>query len=215
MTSTTEHTGLRCKLGPAYHRLTQKQNTFFDSDCVGVEGGDISLLQGVDKVTYKIQYYFDFKRQNNATVHNTQHISNKYFAVRAQIAKANRDEVPFFLVLTYLSWEYKDKPMYYLLPMNKFARNFTKKRQLDPNEEIQGFWLTLKMYSQFIAKIKGTEWKPTEEIDKKARWCEDCHISDSDSFQQKDLPNEYIEYALPDIELIQFNQSELKALGEI
>lgn len=209
--TTIENSGLRDKLGSAYHRITEKKNTFFDSDCCGTNGGDITLLQGVDMNTYDTQYYIDFKRQENAADINKQSVSNKYFAIKAQIAKANKDKVPFFMVLTYLGWQYKDQPMYYAIPMNKVARLFTTNRHLS----LDGFWLTLKTYSQFIAQLKGNKWNENEEIDFKNRWNENCHISDKRHFYQKDLPNKATTYDLPNMEWINFDETELKQMGEL
>jgi hypothetical protein len=193
----SEHSGNRCPLANAYHRITGKKNYFFDFDNMGTSSGDISFYMGVNMPDFAPKYFLDFKRQNNAIEQNTQSVSTKWFAMQGQIAHANFCKAPFLIVLTYLSDEYAVKS-YFIIPANSYAKDFFKQYNLSE----EGIWRSLKGFSKLLHTIKGNKFDPTEEIPFKDRWNDFVKVSNADKFTLGDLPSDYIQYPLPHIEVV-------------
>lgn len=84
---------------------------------------------------------------------------------------ANKLEIPFFIVYTFLETNLKIKMMF-VVPRNEFAKDLFNKI----NKSENGIWLSLRNYSRFLHYVRKI---PNDEI------------------AQKNLSNAYIEYPLP------------------
>jgi len=193
----SENSGQRCPLASYYHRITGRKNYFFDFDNMGTMEGDISLNMGVSMPDFEPKYFFDYKRQCNALETNTQSVSTKYFAMKGQIAHANRCKVGFFIILTYLSEEYEHKT-YYVIPANSYANKFFT----DNNWSLNGKYQSLKTFAKFIHALKSNHFNESEEIPLKDRWNEFIKISNKNTFTLGELSSTYALYPLPKIEIL-------------
>ena len=151
----------------------------------------------------------DAKRQVKG---NIQMITNKPFAMQYQICKANRQEICFFSVCTYLDPSWEGEYSYYLHPNNKYARELLESNRPDSPE---GVYLSLRGYSKFLHSLRGKKWNPNEPILLKDRWNQNVKLSNAETYCLKDLPSTIYKHPLPKIYKHNFTNSQLKKMGEI
>lgn len=183
-----ERTFIRDKLPSLFHRCLGQRIYMTDLD---------SLLTSHDQIENLTQ---EFSMQDDLSLialidykhYNIKSISKKPPAIRAQIKMADKLEIPFFIVITYLDLA---TPMYFTVPMNDISKKFFTKY----NQPLPGRWMTVKIFSQFQHTLRCLNWNPNDEIPFSERWNEELKLSNAPSYTLNDLPNEKVTYDLPDM----------------
>lgn len=81
-------------------------------------------------------------------------------AIHAQAEIADyeyKEPLPFFVALTYLDW---DIPQYYIIPVNIAAKSMFNSYSFN----LDGKWLSVKTFSQFLHNLRKLPWNPNETI---------------------------------------------------
>lgn len=173
-------------LASDFHRISGRYCYTTDIDCLATNTGNEDNMffeYSYDNHKIKPVAMIDWK-------HPGKSLSDKYSAVQAQIAIADKLEVPFFFIITYLSDEY-DTKMYYVIPINEKARKIWAFWQ----RETPGDWLTLKSYSKFHHSLRKLEWNKDEPINQ----INLAAVKLSNINTLGDLPNKKAVYQLPEL----------------
>ena len=171
-------------LASDYHRICGKCCYLADIDHT------ISPESEVDNMYYE----FDFKNNKPTPIALIdfkmpgEYLSDKFCAIQLQINIADKLEIPFFFIVSYLLEEHEVK-CYYIIPINEIARNKWKGAK-------PGQFCSLKQYSQFQHKLRGKTWNKDELIDNRNL----ALVGLPENMKLGDLSNEIKHYKLPRME---------------
>lgn len=136
-----EHTNLRDNLPSLQHRTLGKRIAMTDIDqleYVHEKDGTIRFVAIIDVKHGSIEKLLDVS------------------AIKAQEMLAEKLDIPFFIVLTYLDPEKYEVPMYYIRPKNHQARDIMikLKKSLASHFQEGGLWCSVYDYSKFQHYIR-------------------------------------------------------------
>lgn len=184
----------------ARYRNTETRSNDLASDYHRILGyrmysQDIDMM--MTEIGNKEEMFYEFTGNGNPVAmidykYPGQRLSDKHFSIQGQINIANRLEIPFFFAITYLDVNHPIK-MYYVIPINKLAREFWIETNRKP---LPGAWLTLRQFSQFEHALRSMPWNPAEPIPE--RNLEAVQLQPGMTLG--DLPNVKAEYPLPQLD---------------
>jgi hypothetical protein len=208
----SEHSFKRDEYFSAFKFVTGRYNYGSDIDLSITSEDSVEEIFEEANELFDTVCIIDAKRQTKGQL---QKVSNRWYAMKYQIKRANKEQIPFFSICTYLDPSWNGEYSYYLIPNNKYARQLLEKHApTTPN----GIWLSLQGFSQFLHFLRGKKWNPNEPIKLQDRWNKIVQLSDiseETGYRLKDLPNTIYHHPLPEIERITFTLSEQRLLGEI